>query len=223
MQSEFSYELIKKSNFSGIWAIYRQGDEMSSVPVSLETSFLTLCPASRLLALSSPLVTVQSPYRSDIHGFTPCVFFEASDEDMYFACDRMHGDVMGAICGLAAWQDVSSFGHAGPMPEPIELLAQEFLFLDAVRSMQERKNGISPGKWTCARMPLLKAEAAKRDLPVCDETTLCCDLSRHEQLSHWNYSYSYGTEQPISDRLRQVIESFDPMLRKSESPETGEP
>jgi hypothetical protein len=215
MKSKFSFEEVNKANSPGMWAIYRDGDQMSSVPLSIEPISQSLRSA-RLLALCSPLVTVQSPYRSHIHGFTPCVLLEGSDDDMYFACDRMHGDLMGAILGLAFWQDANSSEHDGAIPEVIEMLSQEAIFKDAIRRMLNRKNDISPREWTNSKMPVLKAEAARRGLPVCDETTLCCDLFRYGQLSHWNYSYSHGREKPIGNSLRRVIESFDPLLRNSD-------
>lgn len=215
MKSKFSFEEVNKANSPGMWAIYRDGDQMSSVPLSIEPISQSLRSA-RLLALCSPLVTVQSAYVSDINGFTPCVLFEASDEDMYFACDRMHGDLIGAILALAALQNANSTGHAGSIPEALEMLSHEALFKDAIWRMQNGKNDISPEEWTNLKMPLLKLEASKSDLPVCDETTLCCDLFRYGQLSHWNYSYSHGREKPIGNRLRRVIESFDPLLRKSD-------
>jgi hypothetical protein len=219
MKSQLSFEEVNKANSPGMWAIYREGDQMSSVPLSIEPISQSLRFA-RLLALCSPLVTVQSPYRSHIYGFTPCVLFEGSDDDMYFACDRMHGDLMGAILGLAVWQEANISEHAGGIPEVIEMLSQEAIFKDAIRRMLNRKNDISPREWTNSKMPVLKAEAARRDLPVCDETTLCCDLFRSEHFVHWNYSYSYGREKPLSERLARVIDSFDLRLRNKDREES---
>lgn len=204
---------VDETNPFGILAVYRDGNAMWSIPSPLEPDFLSQYPASSLLALCWPVVVVHSVKPSDINAYAPCVLFDVSDEDVYFACDRMHGEIMGAAHAAAIWQDSRA-------PEPLQLgpamlktLAQTLLYEDAIWRLLNRKNGISHRKWTSWKMPLLHDEAARRGLAVCDETTLCFDLFRLRQLNCANYSYSLGKEQPLSERLKRVMISFDPMFR----------